>query len=170
MKALAPAVIVTVMLLVGTGVALSAPAAPPACGGRDLRGSFDGIRGSAGAGSITYRLKLTNRSLASCWVSGIPQLRLLGAKGGALPTAVRPARPGQGTAARIVLRPGHAARADARFSPDVPGPGEQHPGACEPSAHRLRVTIGGTSVTVPVRPPTPVCEHGTLSMSLLTAA
>jgi hypothetical protein len=170
MKALAPAVIVTVLLLVGAGEALSAPAAPPPCGGRDLRGSFDVVRGSAGAGSITYRLKLTNTSSTSCWVSGIPRLRLLGVKGGALPTTVRPARPGQATAARIVLHPGHAARADARFSPDVPGPGEQQPGACEPTAHRLRVTIGGSSVIVPVRPPTPACEHGTLSMSLLTAA
>ena len=162
--------VVVAGLLAGAGAALSAQAATPPCGGRALGGSFDGVRGSAGAGSITYRLKLRNTSPGSCWVSGIPQLRLLGAKGGALPTTVRPARPGQARAARVVLRPGHAARADARFSPDVPGPGEQTPGACEPTAHRLRVTIGGSSVIVPVRPPTPVCEHGTLSMSLLTAA
>ncbi len=156
-------------LLAGGGAAQTAPK-PAACSGGDLGGSFKVVRGSAGAGQITYALRLTNSSSAACWVSGIPQLRLLGAKGGALPTTVSATHPGQATAARIVLRPGRSARADARFSPDVPGPGEQTTKACEPTAHRLRVTIRGGTVTVPVSPPTPVCEHGALSMSLLRAA
>ncbi len=156
-------------LLAGSGTAQTAPTAPP-CSGRDLGGSFKVVRGSAGAGQITYALRLTNTSPAACWVSGIPQLRLLGAKGGPLPTTVSAAQPGQATAAKIVLRPGRSARADARFSPDVPGPGEQQIGRCEPTARRLRVTVGGGSLTVPVSPPTPVCEHGALRMSLLKAS
>ncbi len=153
-------------VLVGDASAQTAPAVAP-CRTGDLGGSFTVVRGSAGAGQITYALRLTNRSSTACWVSGIPQLRLLGAKGGALPTKVTPAHPGQATAALIVLLPGRSARADARFSPDVPGPGEQTTKACEPTAHRLRVTVGGAILTVPVTPPTPVCEHGALSVSLL---
>jgi hypothetical protein len=141
-----------------------------ACSGADLNGSFADVPGSAGAGQISYKLTLTNSSAAVCFVSGIPDLQLLDAKGGALPTSVSAEQPGQGTAAKIVLQPGASAAAEARFSPDVPGQGEQSQGACEPTAHQVRVTVGGGSVTVPVSPPTPVCEHGALSMSVLVAA
>jgi hypothetical protein len=147
-----------------------APATTAACGGGDLGGSFSEVSGSAAAGSITYALTLTNTSSATCYVSGIPQLQLLDAQGGAVPTTVSAAQPGQATAAKIVLQAGASAKADARFSPDVPGPGEGHPGACEPTAHQLRVTVGGGSVTVPVSPPTPACSHGALRMSLLAAS
>jgi hypothetical protein len=147
-----------------------APATLAACSGSDLGGSFRVVPGSPGAGQITYTLTLTNALSAACYVSGIPQLQLLDARGGALPTTVSAAQPGRATAAKIVLQPGESARADARFSPDVPGSGEQTQGSCEPTAHHLRVTVGGGSVTVPVSPPTPVCEHGGLRMSLLTAA
>ena len=145
-------------------------AAAAACSGADLHGSFADVPGSAGAGQISYKLTLTNASSAACFVSGIPDLLLLDAQGGGLPTNVSPAQPGQGTAAKIMLQPGASAAAEARFSPDVPGPGEQQTSACEPTAHDLKVTIGGGSVTVPVTPPTPVCEHGSLNMSLLSAA
>ena len=167
MKALLALVLIAAGLLPAGGAARTSA---PACTGRDLGGSFRVVPGSPGAGSITYRLRLTNRSPATCWVSGIPHVRLLGAKGAALPTKVSAAFPGQATAAMIVLAPGRSAKADARFSPDVPGPGEQTPGACEPTAHRLRVTVGGSSLTVAVSPPTPVCEHGSLRMSLFSAA
>jgi hypothetical protein len=147
-----------------------APSAAAACGAADLSGSFAGVPGSAGAGQISYALTLTNSSASACFVSGIPQLQLLDAQGGALSTSVSAAQPGQGTAAKVVLQPGASATAEARFSPDVPGPGEQSQGACEPTAHQLKVTIGGGSVTVPVSPPTPVCEHGSLRMSVLAAS
>jgi hypothetical protein len=142
-----------------------------ACTGADLRGSFTVVPGSAGAGNIVYRLRLTNASSPACWVSGLPVVRLLDGKHRALPTHVRAARPGQGAAAKIVLAHGRPATADARFSPDVPGPGEQVPGRCEPVAHFLRISAnGGGTVVVPIRPPTSVCEHGTLSFSLFKAA
>jgi hypothetical protein len=93
-----------------------------------------------------------------------------------LPTNVSAERPGEATAAKIVLQPGASAKADARFSPDVPGPGEPAtqpspgtPQGCEPTAHQLQVTVGGSSVTVPIAPPTAVCSHGALRMSLLAA-
>lgn len=154
-----------------------APATAAACSGGDLGGSFIEVPGSAAAGSITYALTLTNTSSAACYVSGIPQLQLLDAQGGGVPTTVSAAQPGQATAAKIALQPGASAKADARFSPDVPGPGDPptqpspgNPQACEPTAYQLQVTVGGGSVTVPVSPPTSVCSHGSLRMSLLAAA
>jgi len=144
-------------------VALGAP-----CDGSALRGNFSVIQGSAGAGNIVYRLRLVNRSSASCWVSGQPRVELLDAKGRTLPTAAHPQRPGVATAALITLAPGEAASANARFSPDVPGTGEPTTGRlCEPKAYRLRVRPNGNgTVVVPIVPPTPVCEQGSLALSL----
>lgn len=153
------------------------PPAASACNGSDLTGSLGTVPGSAGAGSITYMLTLTNSSRRNCYVSGIPELQLLDAAGHPLPTHAVAAQPGRATAAKIVLDPGKSASADARFSPDVPGPGEPavapapgQPGSCEPVAHELRVTVGDGSVDVPIRPPTSVCSHGVMRLSLLTAA
>jgi len=148
------------------------PSSASACAGGDLGGSFAGVPGSAGAGQISYTLTLTNTSTSACFVSGLPQLQLLDANGGALPTNVTAAEPGTGTAAKIVLQPGGSAKSDARFSPDVPGPGEGQAGQpCEPVAHQLQVTApGGGTVLVPITQPTSVCEHGSLRMSLYAAA
>lgn len=145
-----------------------AEAAP--CLASALEGTFSVIPGSAGAGQISYRLRLANQGDAACFLSGIPQLQLLDGAGAKLPTTVSPARPGTGTAVRVDLQPGDAATAEARFSPDVPGPTEQTPGPCEPKSVTLRVTVGSGTVDVPVQPPTPVCERGSLSMSNYVAA
>jgi hypothetical protein len=147
-----------------------APTTTAACKGRDLGGYFNVVPGSPGAGQISYKLELINASSAACFVTGIPRLQLLGAHGRALPTKVSPARPGQPTVAKILLRPYDFAKAEARFSPDVPGTGEQTQGQCEPTSYRLRVTVGGSSAAVPITPPNPVCEHGALSVSMLAAA
>ena len=148
------------------------PAAASACTGSSLGGTFAGIPGSAGAGQISYRLTVTNTSGSACFVSGMPQLQLLDAQGAALPTSVTAAQPGQATAAKIVLQPSASATSDARFSPDVPGVGEGQAGKpCEPIAHQLQVTAnGGGTFVVPITPPTSVCEHGSLRMTLYTAA
>jgi hypothetical protein len=145
--------------------------AAPACAGSKLGGSFAGIPGSAGAGQISYRLTVTNTSDSPCYVSGLPQLQLLDAQGGALQTSVSAAQPGQATAAKIVLQPSAAAKSEARFSPDVPGQGEGQAGQpCEPVAHQVQVTAtGGGTFVVPVKPPTSVCEHGSLRMSSYSA-
>jgi uncharacterized protein YecT (DUF1311 family) len=151
------------------GVALARSSAASPCNGSQLGGTFTRIPGSEGAGSVSYRLTLVNRSQTTCFVTGIPGLVLLDVNGKALPTSVRPASPGVATSAKIGLAPGSAATADARFSPDVPGPGEQHPGACERTAFWLSVSPapGRGKLSVPISPPTPVCEKGRMSLSLL---
>jgi hypothetical protein len=149
----------------------AASGAPGACAPSSLAAQMNAIRGSAGAGNIEYRLLLRNTGSAACSVSGHPALRLLGASGRALPTHVTPIPPGV-TAALIALAPGHLASATLRFSPDVPGKGEQSTGQCEPTAHRVRVTLaspGHGTVTGPILPATPVCEHGGMTETLLSA-
>jgi len=161
------AAVATAALALATG----GPAAPIApCTGSMLSGTFSVIRGSAGAGNIVYALRLRNRSHETCFVSGLVGLRLLGKTGRVLPTRVEPAfRPGL-TAVRVVLRPGAHAKATARFTPDVPGPNEPTDRQCEPTAYRVRVTPppGGGTLIARVSPPTPVCVHGRMSLSVLS--
>ena len=109
---------------------------------------------------------MKNTSTRPCSLTGLPQGQLLGRLGGKLPTHVRAAFPGALTAVLVTLAPGQTARATARFSPDVPGTGEQMTGRCEPLSYRFRVTApaGGTT-TVNVLPATSVCEHGQLQFS-----
>jgi hypothetical protein len=147
-------------LLLGILVVLAAPAGSQASGCTGLSGSFSVVRGSAGAGNVVYALRLHNKGSQACLLRGLPQLRLLGTRGRQLPTSVS-ADP-RYKPVPFLLRPGRTATAQARFSPDVPGKGEQAAKACEPVARTARVVAGGTSVIVPVRPPTRVCSHGRL--------
>ncbi len=142
------------------------------CRGSQLHGSFSALRGSAGAGNISYRLVLTNVSQMQCSVTGLPQGRLLGKGGKPLPTHVRAAFPGALSAVLVRLAPGHKAYATARFSPDVPGAGEPVAGRnCEPTSWFFRVAArGGGTTKVKVAPPTPVCEHGQLQFSAYGAS
>jgi hypothetical protein len=156
------------VLLAALAAAASADAthAVARCRGAQLAGSLAVVPGSAGAGNITYALRLKNTSASSCAVTGLPQGRLLGHTRNPLPTTIRAAFPGALAAVLVTLAPGRSAHATARFSPDVPGPGEQTAGRCEPVAWWLRVTgQGGGSTTVKVAPPTSVCEHGRLLFS-----
>jgi hypothetical protein len=167
----------TVTVTTTRTVTVTAPAPPPSssaspCGAAQLSGTFEALPNSQGAGNIVYRLRLVNSGSSSCWVSGLPQAQLLDANGGLLPTKVRPARASV-TAAKVTLDPNGAATADARFSPDVPGVGDQtQPGKpCEATATTLRVTApGGGAVDAPISPPTSVCERGQLSFTVYTAA
>jgi hypothetical protein len=137
--------------------------ASAACSGDRLSGTFAVVPGSAGAGHIVYRLTVKNTASSQCYVSGLPQVQLLGTTGNALPTSVSPAQPGTGTAAKISLQPGDSATADAQFSPDVNGTGDSTSGQCQPTATVLRVTApGGGTIDAPIQPPTPVCERGSL--------
>lgn len=136
------------------------------CAGAQLTGRFAVVYGSAGTGNIVYKLTLKNTSATPCTVTGLPVGRLLGKAKQKLPTHVRAAHPNQLTAILVTLAPGRSTYATARFSPDVPGVGEQTIGACEPKAYWFRVGApGGGTATVKMLPPTPVCEHGTLSFS-----
>lgn len=164
---------VTRVRTVTTSESTTSKTAAPACTGSEVRATFAAIPGSAGAGNIVYRLVVTNTSRSPCFVSGLPQAQLLDANDVRLPTHVSAAQPGEPTSARIVLEQARSASADARFSPDVPGPGEpaNGTGSCELSAATLRITaLGGGDVDAPVRPRTPVCEHGALRFSAFTAA
>ena len=150
-------------VLLGILAVLAAPAGSQAAGCGSLTGTFKGVPNSAGAGNIVYALRLHNAGTTSCLLQGLPQVRLLGATGTPLPTKVL--RDPRFTPKPFVLRPGHTATAQARFTPDVPGPGESTTGACEPVAHTLRVTAGGASVTVPIQRPTRVCVHGRMTFT-----
>jgi hypothetical protein len=154
-----------------TAATTTGPAEAAACTGADLAGRFAVVPGSAGAGNIVYSVRLTNTSASPCFVSGLPAVTLLDRNGSPLPTHVSAAQPGRATAARIVLQSGDTAKADARFSPDVPSAGEQQTGPCESKAYVLRVTApdGGT-VAAPISPPTAVCGHGSLSFSVFMSA
>jgi Protein of unknown function (DUF4232) len=141
------------------------------CTGGKLTGTFKAIPGSAGAGNIVYRLSLKNTSKSPCGVTGLPGLTLLDASGTKLPTHARfSGMPGALSAVLVTLKPGGTATLTARFSPDIPGPGEPVSGrACERTAYKLRVApSGGGSVVVPISPATPVCEHGGLQITVFT--
>ncbi len=140
------------------------------CTAARLAGTFKEVPGSAGAGSISYALRLRNTSATNCYVTGIPHVTLLDHSGKALPSHPVPAQPGALTAVLVDLAPGKTATATARFSPDIPGPGEQTTGQCERTAYWLRVgPTGGGTLRAPIQPPTPVCEHGSMTWSVLTA-
>ena len=132
------------------------------CTGADLAGNFALVPGSAGAGQIEYALTLTNTSQSPCFVRGVPKATLLGASAVALPTHITAA--GDGGTGRIVLQPGASAVAHARFSPDVTGEGDSQSGACQPEAQTLQVDPdGGGATDAAIKPPTSVCERGTLN-------
>jgi hypothetical protein len=141
-----------------TPVTASAP-----CAAGSLQGSFDAVPNSEGAGQITYRLTLTNTGATPCYVSGIPQVQLLGTTGAALPTSVSAEPPIVASPPKVSLRHGGSAVADARFSPDVNGTGDSTTGQCQPTATVLRVTApGGGTLDAPIQQPTAVCERGSL--------
>lgn len=165
MKRAAVAALVVTALAGASGVR---GATVPFCTGSQLSGTFRVVPGSAGAGNIVYRLRVTNHSSATCAVTGLPMVRLYGRTGKALPTKVTPAFRGGMTAVLVRIGPGGSAHATARFSPDVPGPGEPVAGTrCEPVAYSLHVSARGGGVTrAPIKPPTSVCEHGSLQLSV----
>ena len=130
------------------------------CHGTDLAATFAVVPNSAGAGQIAYTLTVKNSSQGPCSVRGIPQGTLLGATGTVLPTNVRASG---GAGPRIVLPPGASATAQARFSPDVAGQGDSQSGTCQPQAHTFQLSAQGGGVTeAPIKPPTSVCQRGTL--------
>jgi hypothetical protein len=156
--------------LAAAGGGSSATMPLPPCSGSQVAGNFVVIPGSAGAGSISYQLNVRYLSGPACFVSGLPHVQLLSRLRRPLPTKVTPVFRQGLLAVRVLIRPGYGARAQARFSPDVPGAGEPAAGLnCELTAHFMRVTLppGGATFVAPVKPPTPVCEHGALRFTAL---
>jgi Protein of unknown function (DUF4232) len=146
-------------------------AASASCAAGSLQGSFDVVPGSPGAGQISYTLKLTNTGATPCFVSGIPQVQLLGTTGTALPTAPSAEPPVPANPPNVSLQHGQSATSEARFSPDVNGTGDNATGQCQPTATVLRVTApGGGTLDAPIQPPTAVCERGSLHFRIFTSA
>ena len=132
-----------------------------ACNANNFAAHMREIKGSAGAGSFSYRLSLTNTGSKPCKLGDHAGLQLEKADGTNLPTHVHNA----GTAGTITVAAGATAKAELRFSPDIPGPGEPKHGPCEPRASLAVVTLAtpGTGSTVAqVRPKTSVCSHGSI--------
>ncbi|HEX4323659.1 MAG TPA: DUF4232 domain-containing protein [Gaiellaceae bacterium] len=130
------------------------------CAGTDVAAVFTLIPGSAGAGQISYTLTVKNSSQIPCSLHGIPQGTLLGATGTALPTHVKSSG---GGGRRVVLPPGASATAQARFSPDVAGTGDSQSGTCQPVAHAFQLNAAGGVTEATIKPPTSVCQQGTLN-------
>jgi hypothetical protein len=153
--------VVVAMLATLAASASAGGATPSRCNGIQLGGTFTGVPNSAGAGNIVYRLALQNLSSATCVLSGVPQGGvLLGKTGTKLPTHIRNNFPAR-TAVLVRLAPGKFAYANARFSPDVPGTGDNTTGQCQPKAYWLQAE----GINVKIAPATPVCERGTLNFS-----
>jgi hypothetical protein len=167
-----PALAAAVLVAIAAAGGASSTTAPP-CSATQLAGNFVVIPGSAGAGSISYQLNVRYVAGPTCFVFGLPRIQLLSRLRQPLPTKVEPAFRGGLLAPRVILRPGYGAKAQARFSPDVPGVGEPVAGRnCERTAYFMRVTLGpgGATFLAPVRPATPVCEHGSMRVSALGPA
>ena len=130
---------------------------PLPCTGNDLTASFDQLAGSAGAGHISYVLKLTNTSSNTCALR-LVGLQLLNASGIQLPTLASP------SSIPVDVAAGASRSYEARFSPDVAGVGDNQTGACEPVASTLRVMVGSDTVDAPIKPPTSVCEQGSMQL------
>jgi hypothetical protein len=128
-----------------------------ACTGSQLAGTFNVVPGSPGGGQIAYTLTVRNASAVTCALI-VRSVVLLDAADSPLPTKAYGALPSG------LLTPSASASSIARFSPDVPGTGDNQSSACQPKAHMLRVTTtGGGSFDAPVKPATSVCEQGTLT-------
>jgi hypothetical protein len=130
---------------------VTAPTTPPSSGapsgGRPVTGRCDAaalrgsVQGSEGAaGTIWTTVRLRNASGRTCSVSGIPEVRLLGAQGQPVSAPSEPDGPG---GSPVVLRPGQA----ASFAYAVPN-------VCDRTVagSRLRVTLpaGRGSLVVPL--------------------
>jgi hypothetical protein len=163
-----------VVLLVTAGAILAATGSASGrgatgtkpCRNTQLSASMTHIFGSEGAGSTGYRLTLTNKSHRRCWVHEHLGLQLVSARSVKLPTHVNDF----GRHGVVTIAAGRKVSARLRFSPDIPGPGEPGTGPCEPQAHRVIVFLGpphGGGVTGAVKPPTSVCEHGTIAEEAL---
>ena len=138
------------------------------CQPAQLTGSFATIVGSAGAGNIEARLVLTNVSSSICTTEGYVGMQLLGTGGALLPTNV--VRVTTSAPVPLTLSPGDSMNAVARYSPDVPGVGDNQSGQCQPIAYTTEVTPPNDTTHLVVNgPATSVCEKGTLSIGPLAA-
>ena len=139
------------------------------CQTSDLAASYTVVVGSSAAGSISYNLRLTDTSMHQCTIYGYAGMLLLDANHKPLPTNVQ--RDSLVPKQLLRLNPGGSASATVRFSPDVPGVGDNPSSACQPTAYYAEVTPPDdtTQLVTAVNPPTSVCERGTMQISAFIA-
>lgn len=143
-------------------------AAVPTCQTADMTAAITPVNGSAGAGSASLNITLTNTSGHTCTVFGFPGLGLEDKNEDKQPTAVTwdPAVP----KTTVTLANGASASTTARYDASVPGSGEPTTGACEAPSVYMLVTppnnqtqlvarIGDSGVTV--------CQSGALTVFAL---
>ncbi len=155
--------LLAMILPLGVGAGLASASSPhvAGCAASHVSGRMKVIRGSAGAGHISYSLRITNNGHTTCALRNHVALRLLKANGSPLPTH----NVNVDASETSTIAPGRSLGAELRFSPDIPGGGEPQHGACEPAAHKVRVRLlapGGGSLIAPVSPATSVCDHGSI--------
>jgi len=117
--------------------------------------------------SADYGLALSNTGANTCYLDGVPGLRLLSTTGAALPTRVRTSVPYP-----IVLGHHHEVSLLATFaSISRPGSGEPSHGPCEPKAAAVQISPhpGEGHLSAGLAPPTTVCHRGTMTLSGLVA-
>lgn len=151
------------LVVVAAIAATSASGSVQQCSAQHLSAKMTLIKGSFGAGNVSYKLSVKNNGPGSCIMSTYPGLKLVSATGKALPTRVKPTQ----KAKTNVIPAGQTATAKLRFSPDIPGPGEPTHGACEPKAAKIVVSLNPTTVRGPINPPTSVCQKGLMTMTPL---
>ena len=156
------AVLAVLGIAAAIAVPLASAASPKACSPSRLTVSFRVVKGSAGAGGITYKLKVKSKSSKACTL-GRPKITLLDKNKHRLPSHAK------GSGKSITLAAHGKASAVTRFSPDVTGKGDMQSGPCEPTAYFVKVRFKGSkgAVTGPIKPPTPVCSRGKMRLKPL---
>lgn len=165
-----PTVVLTIVALSGS-LALGTPRRQPCTG---LTAKMTHIAGSNGAGHTAYRL--TVRNTGRCIFrfdrnhANLILYKGFTRKSKQLPSHVV----AEGKQHAFTIAPGKAAHARITFSPDIPGKNEPQRGRCEPVAHSVGVILSVNrsaaqlvNVHGLIKPPTSVCEHGTMEESPL---
>ena len=152
-------------LALAVSVSASGRSTLVSCQGSQLQGTFAVVPGSAGAGNITYALRLRNTSKTTCQLTGLPQGRLLGRRGAKLPTLVRAAFPGALAAVLVTLSPGsrRGRRRASRRTCRVPARGRRAAASRSPTRSGSRGREAGRRPPRWCRPPLSASTAGCCS-------
>ncbi len=115
-----PLLAVVPLLALSAGVSAASSVHVTGCAGSQLAAKMKVIRGSAGAGHISYSLRLTNNGRKTCALGNHVALRLLKANGRSLPTHVVDVDASETS----TIAHGRSLGAELRFSPAIPSGGE----------------------------------------------
>jgi hypothetical protein len=136
----------------------------PMCSTNDLSGYVSIVVGSAGAGSESMNVKLTNTSGHSCTIYGYPGFQLEDQNQDDLPTNVVRQSASVST---VTVPNGGSAATTVRFDFDVPGNGDSTSGQCQPDSYYMQITPPDqtTQLVAQIQPgPVTVCQSGTMTV------